>query len=243
MTVIAQIGTVFESLLMDAPIGLTGSIGWKVIDPLTSAVVIAHRTTGITEPSPGTYFTTDTAPLVADQYLIVWDYMGTEATEALVTQVAPIIGPSYATPTDLRNYTPLVAQYTDDELNQTLRDAERWIDSYVPPRPLDPDTGLKYNPLDMRPDIAVQLNYATCAQAEYMLHMGPGFFISGTTTVTGGDFSETRAPKIAPKAKLHLQQGFFIKLTGRVDRQRWGYWYGGWPTNWPVPISGFGPPF
>lgn len=241
MTVTVQIGDTFESLLMDAPIGLVGTMGWRVIDPISLVEVIGHKTAGITEPSPGTYFTTSTAPLVADQYLIVWDYMGTEATEALVTQVAPIISSRYAQLTDLRNYSTLVSSYSDDELNAILRDAERWIDWYLPPWPVDPTTGLKLSPPDMNPEQAIQLNNATCAQGEYMLHMGPGFFISGSTDIVGGDFSEKQAPKIAPKAKRHLIEGYLIKLTGRVDpdwRRRAGAL--GPYTNVPYPIGGFG---
>lgn len=240
MTVTAQIGSTFESLLMDAPIGLVGSIGWKVIDPITLAEVIGHKTQGITEPSPGTYFTTSTAPLVADQFLIVWDYMGTQATEALVTQVAPIIGPRYATVPDLRNYSSLVSDYTDDNLNETLREAERWIDNYLPPWPVLEDTGLKLSPPDMNPQQAIQLNYAACAQAEYILHMGPGFFISGSTSIQGGDYSEQFAPKIAPKAKQHLINGRLLRLTGRVSPDWYRFRRGGPYTNFPTPVSGFG---
>lgn len=221
MTITAQIGSSFESMLIDAPTGLVGQIGWKVIDPATGIEIIGHRTNRITEPSPGTYFTTDTAPLTADEYLIVWDHSGQEASEALEVQIAPIIGPRYAIVTDLRNYSKLVASYSDDDLNETLREAERWIDSYVPPVAALQPTGLKYSPPDMNPDCAIQLNYATCAQAEYILHMGPGFFISGTTTVSGSDYQETRAPKIAPKAKQHLLNGYFVKHTGKVSPHRY----------------------
>jgi hypothetical protein len=216
MTVTAQIGTIFESLLVEAPHNLVGSLGWKLIDPTDGAVIIARRTTGITEPSIGTYYTTATAPLTAEQFLIVWDYSGTEATEALVTQVAPLIGPTYATAIDLRNYSPLVEGYTDTQLNETLRDAERWIDWYLPPMHVRDDTGLKYYPPDMAVEDAGYLNQATCAQAEYMLHMGQGFFISGSTDIVGGDFNENQAPKIAPKAKQHLITGGFLQMTGRA---------------------------
>lgn len=241
MTVTVQIGTSFESLLMDAPIGLVGSMGWKVIDPVSLAEVIGHKTEGITEPSPGTYFTTATAPLTADQYLIVWDYEGTTASEALVTQVSPIISARYAQVTDLRNYSTLVTSYSDDDLNAALRDAERWIDWYLPPWCVNTDTQLKLSPPDMNPEQAVQLNNATCAQAEYILHMGPGFFISGSTEIIGGDFSEKSAPKLAPKAKNHLIEGYIIKLTGRVSpdwRRRSGIL--GPYTNVPTPLGGFG---
>src|SRR3954447_26225604 len=187
MTVTAQTGTIFESLLVEAPHELVGEVGWRLIDPSDSSVVIPRRTSGITEPSIGTYFTTDYAPTRADQFLIVSDYGGTEATEALVTQVAPLIGPTYATTVDLRNYSPLTEGYSDNQLNQALRDAERWIDSYLLPMSVYQDTGLKYYPPTMAIDDARNLNYATCAQAEYILHMGPGFFLSGSTSISGGD--------------------------------------------------------
>lgn len=216
MTINAQIGASFEALLIDAPVGKVGLLGFKLIDPANEAVLIPRRQTGITEPSPGSYYTTDTAPLTADVYLVVWDFEGVEATEDLIVQIAPIIGPRYATVTDLRNYSALVQPYDNDTLNTTLREAERWIDSYVWPADSDPDTGLKYDPLDLSVTDAIQLNYATCAQAEYILHMGPGFFMSGSTRISGGDYQESGAPKIAPKAKQHLLNGGFIRLTGKA---------------------------
>jgi hypothetical protein len=216
MTVTAQTGTIFESLLVEAPHDLVGEMGWRLIDPSDGSIVISRRTTGITEPSIGTYYTDDYAPTRADQFLIIWDYLGVEATEALVTQVAPLIGPTYATSVDLRNYSPLTEGYSDAQLNQTLRDAERWIDSYLLPMSVNADTGLKYYPPIMVVEDAVQLNHATCAQAEYMMHMGPGFFISGTTRISGGDYQESGAPKIAAKAKQHLLNGGFIRMTARA---------------------------
>lgn len=219
MTIFAQIGDSFESLLVEAPTGLVGEMGWKVIDPSDGREVIGHRTTGIIEPSEGTYFTTGTAPLVADQYLVVWDHLGVEVGEALVVTVAPVISARYATVTDLRNYTPLVEGLTDDQLNETLREAERWIDWYVPPAPALA-SGLKFAPLEMDPEMAIQLNYATCAQAEYILHMGPGFFISGSTRISGGDYEESGAPKVGQKAKQHLLIGGFVRLTGSVASNR-----------------------
>jgi hypothetical protein len=131
----------------------------------------------------------------------------------------PTPGPgsaSYATVADLRAYSgDLVANYSDDELNTTLLDAQRWIDYYVPPGDLL-DSGLKYDPTTFDTGQATHLNRATCAQAEYILMMGPGFFISGSTTVTGSDYQETKAPKVAPKAKMELISGGFNQLTGQA---------------------------
>lgn len=228
MTVVAQVGTLFESLLTGAPIGLTGLLGWQLLDPATGADVIARRTTGITEPAPGAYFTSDTAPLTAGDYLIVWDYLTTAAAEDLVVQVAPIIGPHYATVTDLRNYSQLVVPYSDDDLNATLRQAEMWIDSDNITLPVYQyqATGLKYDPPSLPTQQAVFLNKATCAQAEYMLHMGPGFFISGATSIAGGDYTEYNAPKVPRRVIDFLIDGGFIRKTARVDRRRWISPYG-----------------
>jgi len=223
MTIQAQIGATFEALLIDAPPDMLGELGFRVDDPSSATTVIAHRTTGITEPSPGTYYTTEVAPLVPYLYIVVWDHSGTEAAEDLEVRVAPVIGPRYATVTDLRNYSPPVEGYSDDDLNDILRQAERWIDSYIPPAPMDEVSGLKFNPLNMPVERAIHLNYATCAQAEYMLQMGPGFFMSGSTRISGGDYQEAGAPKVADKAKRHLLDGGFIRLTGRIatSRDRW----------------------
>ena len=214
MTITAQVGTPYEAILTGAPLGLIGELGFKLVKASDASVVTPHRTAGITEPSPGTYYTTDMTPDDPGNYLVVWDHTGTEATEQLIAQYDPVIGSTYATVEDLKNYSPLVAGYSDDDLDKTLREAERWIDSYVWPAAVL-ESGLKYDPLVLNHDDAVQLNYATCAQAEYILHMGPGFFISGSTRISGGDYQESGAPKVAPKAKQHLLNGHFISLTGK----------------------------
>jgi hypothetical protein len=241
MTVTAQIGTTFESLLLSAPTGLVGSMSWGLMNPVTGVYLLGPRTIEITEPTPGTYVTTDTAPLTPGEYLMVWAYSGTSSSEDLVVQLAPIISPRYATVADLRNYSALVSDYSDDDLNTTLREAERWIDDYLPPWPYLDDTGLKLDPTTMLPQVAVQLNNAACAQGEYILHMGPGFFISGSTSIQGGDYSEQFAPKLAPKAKRHLISGRILLLTGRVSPDWYRYRRGVPYTNIPYPISGFGP--
>ena len=123
--------------------------------------------------------------------------------------------PSYATVDDFKAYSSLVEGYDDAILSNALLEAQIWIDSYVWPANVL-ESGLKYDPITMDVDEAAQLNKATCAQAEYILHMGPGFFISGSTKITGGDYEESSAPKIGPKAKQHLLNGGFIRLMGKA---------------------------
>lgn len=61
----------FEATASGAPAGLVGAITFQVYDPSDGTVIVAARTTGITEPMPGTYRTTATV-LSPGIYLARW---------------------------------------------------------------------------------------------------------------------------------------------------------------------------
>jgi len=122
---------------------------------------------------------------------------------------------TYATIDNLREASRLVTGYDDASLEAELTSAELDIDNYVPPASLLAN-GLKMDPTQLPADRLLKLQLATCFQAEYRLHMGPTFFIEGSTTIKGSDHEESGAPKIAPKAKQELLAGGFVSLTGRA---------------------------
>lgn len=74
MILIALPGATFEASIDNAPPGLVGQIGVRVISG-EGLDAVARRTTGIVETPAGSgvYVATLTAPAVADSYLIVWD--------------------------------------------------------------------------------------------------------------------------------------------------------------------------
>src|SRR5262249_22303708 len=99
MTIVAQPGAPLEPILTKAPAGLAGQLGFQIMNPETGEVMTPRREAGITEPSPGTYWTTATAPFVEDLYLIIWDYVDpdsgkeTAPTEELRVTSSAIISP------------------------------------------------------------------------------------------------------------------------------------------------------
>jgi hypothetical protein len=88
------VGATFEDMLESAPTGLVGQLGFAVVDASDPAVVVvARRTTGIAEVSPGVYWTSDVAPLEPGLYVTRWDYGGTVAAEGLRVDPAPALPP------------------------------------------------------------------------------------------------------------------------------------------------------
>lgn len=62
--------TPFEARLQDAP---TGGHWWTTIRDNHGTVVGARDDTGITEPTPGVYLATRTAPAAVGTYTLTWD--------------------------------------------------------------------------------------------------------------------------------------------------------------------------
>jgi hypothetical protein len=81
-------GQRFESVLTGAPSGMVGTLTFSIVNPETDAVLEAPRTTGISEPVDGTYWTSSTAPETVDEYVVVWTSGGTSAVEGLTVLTA-----------------------------------------------------------------------------------------------------------------------------------------------------------
>lgn len=72
-----------DAFLTNAPTGLTGSLGFEVVDT-SGAVIVAHTTAGIAEITTGNYHKSFTAPASNGKYLVVWDASGVSAGEELL---------------------------------------------------------------------------------------------------------------------------------------------------------------
>lgn len=79
----AQPGATFEATVSNAPTGLVGTLGVRIMDG-QGATVLARATTGIVESPAGSgiYTATLTAPTTAGQYVIAWDTGGATSTWA-----------------------------------------------------------------------------------------------------------------------------------------------------------------
>src|SRR4051812_30682841 len=109
MTILVSPGFTFEAILLDAPLDLVSLLGFSVLTA-DGFVVIPRRTSGIVEATPGTYTTTEIAPLTVDRYLVAWDYGGSIATEDLY------VAGGYASVGDVRAYAPELSTYSDEEI-------------------------------------------------------------------------------------------------------------------------------
>lgn len=77
-------GGSFLAVLEEAPAGLTGTLGVRVIEP-SGVERLARTTVGINEQPPGSgiYNVTLAAPVDMGDYLVVWDADGVNAVEQL----------------------------------------------------------------------------------------------------------------------------------------------------------------
>lgn len=217
----------FNHVITDLPAGLVDTITYELYDPINGSAAIAETTDGITEPRPGTYVFTGVAPDPAEEKLYIgrFDDKTTPDDSTYEEEVSvgagqpvptPPVGPSYATVTDLRNYSPLVANFTDDELAGIIRKAERNVDSKLTGT-VEADTGRKVNLSEHTTVERVALRDATCEQALYRLHWGEEFFLMPNQPISGGNATtERRVPKFSPEAKQILDDHGFIRHTGRL---------------------------
>jgi hypothetical protein len=205
--------TDFDAWLTGAPTGQVGTLTVRIEDADSGDVVVADSDAGITEPRPGKYKKTLTAPDVKADYFIVWTLGSVESSEELlvtsdVTLVA--IEGSYATRTDLDAYLEdgLPEGYTNAQLDRVLIKASEDIDLYASRYKMG-DEGLTFasdtNPIIWRTwftSIRGQLGivYATCAQAEYRLARGDQFFVE----------PDGEGPRIGGKAKEELRRASLI---------------------------------
>lgn len=121
----------------------------------------------------------------------------------------------YAAADNLRAYISQTLSEQNTELEAILRRAEREIDLYLPD-PGSDATRLKIVLSELSVYTAGCLTRATCAQAEYRLHMGEPFFIQKDVPVSGPGIDSDRAqPRLSPKAVEELVDGGFLSMTGR----------------------------
>lgn len=154
MAIVVAPGATFEAVLEKAPSGLTAPItGYQVVDGV-GGTTVARTTTGIVETPAGSgvYVATLTAPSVAGQYVIVWDWSGgilsstsTASEELVVTSTAPTA--AAVNPIDLTTLaavraflrTPATDTSHDDLIQTSITRASqacmRYMDRRV--RPLD----------------------------------------------------------------------------------------------------------
>lgn len=125
--------------------------------------------------------------------------------------------PTYSTAAAFRSYVPgLDPGMTDEQIDSALERAEEYIDSAVGRGNVVFEVR-KFDPVYLDTDQQEFLSRATCAQAEYMLHMGETFFIEARTGVTGRDAQiRGRLPALGPKARQELTRGGLFRLTGRA---------------------------
>jgi hypothetical protein len=144
-------GATFEASLQNAPTGLVGTIGVRIMDG-QGATTTARTTTGIVETPAGSgiYVATLTAPTTAGTYQVVWDTGSvtpstTAVDDLIVTSTASAVSvPSGADLTTLaavRSFmlTPAADTGQDDLVQSSITRASlacmRYMDRQV--RPLD----------------------------------------------------------------------------------------------------------
>lgn len=144
--------------------------------------------------------------------------------------IPPVL--TYAQVADLRSYSLVAIPETDEELTRLLFQCETEIDNHLSV-PYTVDIPRKIILEEQEETTIRGLRNATCAQAEYHLHMGEAFFVEGNIIPEGPDTTMARrAPKIAPKAMTELVQAGLIRMTGSM-RQGVGVPPGPWTSRDP----------
>lgn len=131
-TIYARPGEAFYSELDNAPTGLVGTLGVRIIDKSDESIVLARTTAGIVESPAGSgrYKFTGTAPEMKGDYSVFWDTgevsPGTTASDDLVVThdpPVPFAGPGgYPSTGELVEASNLKAL---TELDETVQDGLR----------------------------------------------------------------------------------------------------------------------
>lgn len=136
-------GASTEASVQNAPPGLVGTINVRIEDGL-NAVVFGPTTAGIVESGIGIYTVTFTAPSTTGQYLIIWnDGAGSEASEDL-TVVGVGVGGTAIGP-DLAGYAGAQAAHRQ-RMGVDVVFLQGVSVTFPPGTPMDPETGLPYDP-------------------------------------------------------------------------------------------------
>lgn len=127
--------------------------------------------------------------------------------------------PTYATVEQLREYVTGTIPEDDTYLEKLLMECEVELDDQVPRLYPNDEVGPKIIIEDETNLLVDGLMKATCAQAEYHLHMGEAFFIEAHGASEGPDtMSKRKAPRIAPKAMRELRRVGLVSTTGTMTQ-------------------------
>lgn len=166
-------------------------------------------------------FTTSLATLEFGWYRVVFidAFGGEQASDAVEWQPVSVTTLTYAQVSDLRSYVPVTLPETNEQLTTLLRRCEVEIDEVIPRLYPDDEPGVKIVPGDETNLLLEGLRDATCAQAEYHLHMGEAFFVEAYGASEGPDTSSKRkAPRISPKSMTELRRVGLVTMTGTMTQ-------------------------
>ncbi len=143
--------------------------------------------------------------------------------------------PIYATVEQLREYvSPDVIPEDDPNLEKLLMECEVEIDDQIPRLYPDDEVGPKIILEDETNLLVDGLMKATCAQAEYHLHMGKQFFVEAHGASEGPDTTSRRkAPRVAPKAMRELRRVGLVTMTGTLTQTGGHQPPGGFSLGYP----------
>ena len=208
----------FEATLQGGAAGLDPTV--SIVDGPTQRTLVDPTTDGVVEFPAKVYTATLTAPNEGGAFLVVWnDGTNVAVEELVVSEVGAPVPPataSYATPTDVRDFTlnaDLIA-LDDDELLKRIIAAEPDVDRAVGFYAVR-DNGRRFDPLTMTQRDGRALARATAAQVEYRFVMGEDFFTRDQhASVNGPEFSvQGRLARIGPKVYEELQSGRLLALS------------------------------
>lgn len=147
-----QPGASFAAVFNFGTTGLTGSLGFEIVEP-DGDIVAARTGVGIVEnpAGSGVYMLTADAPTVSGYYsVVIDDGVGTYLTEEMavagagVATITPPLGGHYTTPTAVRVALGVAEDALSDEAAYVLiEDAEDILDHLLGGWPIDPTTGRK----------------------------------------------------------------------------------------------------
>jgi len=211
-------GEPFTAILIEAPIGLVGTLTFSIINATSGAVVVAPRTTGILEVAPGTYTTQETL-LSVGSYIASWSDEEEIATEEITVGTDLPLEGTYASVGDVRGYAPELVTYSHEEIRTEIVKAERDLDWWAGFGGLVNETsGLRFDPLaDLDPRFSSAITRATCAQVQYRFYMGPAFFTEelGYEEVQGRDQTVRKGRRVGPQARSEFPRAL-RKMTGKI---------------------------
>lgn len=228
-TIYSRPGETFYSELDNAPTGMVGTLGVRVLAKSDESTVTARTTAGIVESPAGSgrYKATLTAPNAAGAYTVLWDTgtvspTTTASDDLSVTyDLPPTVqsGPLYATPDDLRKELKVSAEMLpDEEANGILTTACDLIDERLGIRPIDPETGRKVKPDEVDAWRARKLAEATIEVAA-VIFSDPDVARRQRARFSSGDVSVSGfyGPAFGERSAALLNQSGLVVNTARMS--------------------------